>query len=138
MFSPNRINVMKDASSDLSNFMVEPEKEIQQCVTNKEIWCHLMRSLYENELSASSASMFSPRVETMTNCSMTDNTLLFPSISNALNFIFSPESVSKNDKINTSTIDSSICKLVKNADNIQVLVTGSLHLVGGVLSFIDT
>ncbi|KAF8782084.1 Folylpolyglutamate synthase like protein [Argiope bruennichi] len=138
MFSPNRINVMKDASSDLSNFMVEPEKEIQQCITNKEIWCHLMRSLYENELSASSVSIHAPRVETITNASMTDNALLFPSISNALNFIFSPDSVSKNDDINASSVDSSLCKLVKNADHIQVLVTGSLHLVGGVLSLIGT
>ncbi|CAL1275759.1 unnamed protein product [Larinioides sclopetarius] len=136
MFCPNRINVMKDASSDLSNFMVEPEKEIQQCVTNKEIWCHLMRSLYENELSASSASIFSPRVETITNGSVTDNTLLFSSISNALNLIFSPDSVSKSD--NALTVDSSLCKLIRNADHVQVLVTGSLHLVGGVLSLIDT
>ncbi|GFS37716.1 folylpolyglutamate synthase, mitochondrial [Trichonephila inaurata madagascariensis] len=135
IFSPNRINVMKDASSDLSNFMVDPEKEIQQCVINKEIWCHLMRSLYENELSISSGNASSIGSELRTKATVNDNALQFPSISNALDFIFSSESL---NKAHSSDISSALYDLVKNADHIQVLVTGSLHLVGGVLSLIDT
>ncbi|PRD34746.1 UNVERIFIED_CONTAM: Folylpolyglutamate synthase [Trichonephila clavipes] len=135
IFSPNHINVMKDASSDLSNFMVDPEKEIQQCVINKEIWCHLMRSLYENELSISSGNASSIGSGLRTKATVNDNALQFPSISNALDFIFSSESL---NKAHSSDISSALYDLVKNADHIQVLVTGSLHLVGGVLSLIDT
>lgn len=135
IFSPNRINVMKDASSDLSNFMVDPEKEIQQCVINKEIWCHLMRSLHENELSISSGNASSVGSELRIKATINDNALQFPSISNALDFIFGTETLNKAHSCN---IRSTFCDLVKNADHIQVLVTGSLHLVGGVLSLIDT
>ncbi|GIY90036.1 folylpolyglutamate synthase, mitochondrial, partial [Caerostris darwini] len=136
MFCPNRINVMKDASSDLSNFMVDPEKEIQQCITNKEIWCHLMRSLYENELSVS-ASNSSIKSESRPSITINDNSLLFPSISEALNFISSPETLN-NGKMSASNTNGAFSDFVKNADHIQVLITGSLHLVGGVLSLIDT
>ncbi|GFU16730.1 folylpolyglutamate synthase, mitochondrial [Nephila pilipes] len=135
LFSPNRINVMKDASSDLSNFMVDPEKEIQQCVTNKEIWCHLMRSLHENELSISSTNATPIGSELRVKGMVNDNAFQFPSISDALDFIFSSETL---NKAYSCDIDSALCDLVKNADYIQVLVTGSLHLVGGVLSLIDT
>ncbi|KAG8178843.1 hypothetical protein JTE90_016513 [Oedothorax gibbosus] len=130
IFSPNRINVMKDASSDLSNFMVEPEKEIQQCNTNKEVWCHLMRSVYENELSISSMNSISPKSQILSSSAI-DNILQFSSLSEVLNFVTSLNESSSN-------VNKSFTELITSANHIQVLVTGSLHLVGGILSLLES
>lgn len=110
--------------------MVDPEKEIQQCNTNKEVWCHLMRSVYENELSISSMNSILPKSQILSS-SAVDNILQFSSLSEVVNFVSSSNESSCN-------VNKSFFELVRSASHIQVLVTGSLHLVGGILSLLES
>ncbi|XP_054710567.1 folylpolyglutamate synthase, mitochondrial-like [Uloborus diversus] len=133
VFTPNRISVTKDSTSDQSNFTVDPEKEIDQCVTNREIWCHLMRSLYENKLNIASysTSVSNSEAQARLQC---DNSVLFSCLKNAVDWLFS--STNEYDPY-FSDPTGSLTELLKNADHIQILITGSLHLVGNVLGLIE-
>lgn len=115
--------------------MIDPEKEIQQCITNKEIWCHLMRSLSENELSRaaqSNSSVVQHEVKTL--MLKEDNTLMFCCLGNAVDWLL----YKKNIKHCVSCDKSNeLINFLERADHIQILVTGSLHLVGGVLAVIE-
>ncbi|XP_015930520.2 folylpolyglutamate synthase, mitochondrial [Parasteatoda tepidariorum] len=132
LFSPNKISNIKDTASDLSNFMVEPAQEMQQCIANNEIWCHLMRSLYENQLSISnySSSNFAGN-EASIDC---DNTVIFPSITDAIDWISSLNYQRTDQEIKVRKLRETLL----GAHHVHVLVTGSLHLVGGVLSLIQS
>lgn len=110
--------------------MVEPEKEMEQCITNKEVWCHLMRSLYENELSLSSVNSISSKSKPISS-SAVENILQFSSLSEVVNFVMP-------SKQQPSNVSKSFNELIANANHIQMLVTGSLHLVGGVLSLLES
>lgn len=132
VFSPNRKSVMKDSSSDQSNFMVDPQQELQQCITNKEIWCHLMRSLCENELSMASQSSATYILhETELAMLKEDNILMFCCLSNAVDWLLHRKFFSHCSSCDKS---NSFTHLLERAHHLQILVTGSLHLVGGVMA----
>lgn len=114
LFTPNRVSLKKSPYSDQSNFTVEESTEMSRCRANMQIWCHLQSSLQEEEQLQNghdgylSAGLQRPE----------DNCLLFPCIQDAVLWLR----------------DQS---MADQRRHIQVLVTGSLHLVGGVMSHVD-
>ncbi|XP_035211548.1 folylpolyglutamate synthase, mitochondrial-like isoform X1 [Stegodyphus dumicola] len=137
IFSPNRLTVTKDSSSDLSNFLVEPEKEMQQCITNKEIWNHLIRSMHENELNLALNGNSTPQVKPEISAFNSENSLLFSCLSSAINWLNRFDSVVTHE-CDINDKNDIFAQMLNNASHIQVLVTGSLHLVGGVLKLIQS
>ncbi|KFM74106.1 Folylpolyglutamate synthase, mitochondrial, partial [Stegodyphus mimosarum] len=137
IFSPNRLTVTKDSSSDLSNFLVDPEKEMQQCITNKEIWNHLIRSMHENELNLALDGNSTPQVKPEISAFNSENSLLFSCLSSAINWLNRFDSAITHKHVLNDKNDI-YAQMLNNASHIQVLVTGSLHLVGGVLKLIQS
>lgn len=121
--------------SDQSNFTVDPEEEIQQCMYNKEIWGHLIRSMNENALSIVSQSNSSVlQHDSKTALLKEDNALSFCCLSHAVDWIVHKKNI---DCLSCSK-NNTFLRLLNEAYHIQILVTGSLHLVGGVLALVDS
>lgn len=104
LFSPNKLMRDKKASSDQSNFTVDPESEERKAIHLKNTWLTLTAADSSHPLLPQTDHNLEPRVHS------------FSCLTEAIQWI-----------AQTST------------DHVQthVLVTGSLHLVGGVLAIVD-
>uniref|UniRef100_A0A131XYQ1 Folylpolyglutamate synthase n=2 Tax=Ixodes ricinus TaxID=34613 RepID=A0A131XYQ1_IXORI len=109
LFTTNRVADDKSPYSDQSNFTVERCTETARCLSNMRIWCHLLSSQQEED-----GEEEGPVPE--------DSCFVFPCISEVMRWL---------------RREALAAQRATPPYHMQVLVTGSLHLVGGVMSQVD-
>ncbi|XP_069465224.1 folylpolyglutamate synthase, mitochondrial isoform X2 [Ambystoma mexicanum] len=153
VFCPNISEVSSVGNADQQNFNVTLENVLTRCLENQRKWNGLMEEertsdvwmeevqevhgLRKQERLRGGPLLYVPSAERLLN----SNSLVFPSISHALQWITQgrdPEFQRPPAKgLHQHTVAASGSILLTEAASIQVLVTGSLHLVGGVLKLLD-
>ncbi|KAE8583220.1 hypothetical protein XENTR_v10020462 [Xenopus tropicalis] len=151
VFCPNICEVSGVGMADQQNFNVTLENVLTRCLENQKMWNQLNeeRSCSTPWSSAlpvdalikdsprGSPLLLTPSSERFLNC----NSLVFPCISHALQW-----ATQGRDKefpcldinlLHHHPVASSGSVLLREAARVQVLVTGSLHLVGGALKLLD-
>lgn len=122
--------------TDQSNFTVDPEEEIRQCIVNKEVWGHMVRSINENALNkVSQASPIVIQHDVETPLLKEDNSVLFCCLSNAVDWLVYKKNIKHCMCCDKS---ESFLNLLNGSHHIQALITGSLHLVGGVIALVES
>ncbi|XP_046757841.1 folylpolyglutamate synthase, mitochondrial isoform X13 [Gallus gallus] len=151
VFCPNFTEVSVAANSDQQNFNVTLENALTRCVENQKTWTRLMEEKGGPWLPAPlevggllqpdplrGALLLVPPAERPLN----STSLVFPCISHALQWITQgrdPHLPLPASKVGAHPhpVATSGAVLLQEAAAIRVLVTGSLHLVGGVLKLLD-
>ncbi|XP_025915563.1 folylpolyglutamate synthase, mitochondrial [Apteryx rowi] len=152
VFCPNFAEVSVVGNVDQQNFNVTLENALTRCLENQKTWTQLMEEKVGQDLWLSAplevgsllkpdpvrgALLLVPSAERPLN----SNSLVFPCISHALQWIAQgrvpcvPAPAAKG--AHPHPVASSGAVLLQEAAVIRVLVTGSLHLVGGVLKLLD-
>ncbi|XP_077778284.1 folylpolyglutamate synthase, mitochondrial isoform X2 [Podarcis muralis] len=155
VFCPNFTEVSTVGNADQQNFNVTLENVLTRCLQNQSHWNRLMEAKEGTDpwLSASpevegvagwlkQAPLHGPQLFFPPSARpLNANSLVFPCISKALQWItqgrdphFQPPA---SRGLHPHPAASSGAVLLKEAATIQVLVTGSLHLVGGVLKLLN-
>ncbi|XP_053551977.1 folylpolyglutamate synthase, mitochondrial isoform X2 [Bombina bombina] len=151
IFCPNISEMSGVGIVDQQNFNVTLESVLTQCLDNQKNWNQLMEergcsdpwdsSLPVDSLIKESQRgiplLLAPSSERLLNC----NSLVFPSISHALQWASQgrdPDFLCPDiNLLHHHPVASSGSVLLREASRIQVLITGSLHLVGGALKLLD-
>ncbi|XP_052523310.1 folylpolyglutamate synthase, mitochondrial isoform X2 [Tympanuchus pallidicinctus] len=151
VFCPNFTEVSVATSADQQNFNVTLENALTRCVENQKTWTRLMEEKGGPWLPAPlevggllqpdplrEALLLVPPAERPLN----STSLVFPCISHALQWIAQgrdPHLPIPASKVGAHLhpVATSGAVLLQEAATIRVLVTGSLHLVGGVLKLLD-
>ncbi|XP_031457914.1 folylpolyglutamate synthase, mitochondrial [Phasianus colchicus] len=151
VFCPNFTEVSVAANADQQNFNVTLENALTRCVENQKTWTRLMEEKGGPWLPAPlevggllqpdplrGALLLVPPSERPLN----STSLVFPCISHALQWITQgrdPHLPLPASKVGAHPhpVATSGAVLLQEAATIRVLVTGSLHLVGGVLKLLD-
>uniref|UniRef100_G3MKH4 Folylpolyglutamate synthase n=1 Tax=Amblyomma maculatum TaxID=34609 RepID=G3MKH4_AMBMU len=118
LFTPNRLSTTKSPYSDQSDFTVGKCTEMARCEANMRVWCHLLSSLQEEEM----LGIGSPTSPPGLRGNPEDSCLVFPSISDTMAWLQEQQAAARQ---------------LTPPCHLQVLVTGSLHLIGGVMSLLD-
>ncbi|XP_076343346.1 folylpolyglutamate synthase, mitochondrial-like isoform X2 [Tachypleus tridentatus] len=134
VFCPNKVFITKDCASDQSNFTVDPQKEMHQCEVNMKVWCHMLSSIREEKIAANPSTSEYHSSSIHANIDM--DCIIFPCILDALCWLSQGRETNFQSELGDFKHTVLPPKLMK-ASQLQVLVTGSLHLVGGVLAVID-
>ncbi|KAL1786932.1 folylpolyglutamate synthase, mitochondrial isoform X1 [Sigmodon hispidus] len=146
VFCPNLAEVSSTGNADQQNFTVTLDQVLLRCLQHQQHWSSL------GEKQASSDVWSSPGPEAGGPGSLllalhpphqtSTSSLVFSCISHALQWIsqgrdpiFQPQSSPRS--LLSHPIANSGASILREADAIHVLVTGSLHLVGGVLRLLD-
>ncbi|XP_077546439.1 folylpolyglutamate synthase, mitochondrial-like isoform X1 [Haemaphysalis longicornis] len=120
LFSPNRLGITNNPHADQTDIPVDKLAERAKCEANMHAWCHLVSNQREEGLfDGGSAPTFAG------NCSdgsAETTCLVFPCLSEAVTWIQEQQNCAKQS---TPPV------------HIQVLATGSLLLVGGVMSLVN-
>ncbi|XP_066569024.1 folylpolyglutamate synthase, mitochondrial isoform X2 [Amia ocellicauda] len=137
VFCPNITEAVPSNNADQENFNVTVENMLTRCLDNQKSW----RQLSEQG-SCSGAELRIPSGLPLVAGQRRTDTLVFPCILSALRWICqSRDSVLDcTDKLASSPVQPGAmtkAEKLREATAIHVLVTGSLHLVGGVLKHID-
>ncbi|TFK08292.1 frizzled-1 [Platysternon megacephalum] len=155
VFCPNFTEVSVVGNADQQNFNVTLENMLTRCLENQKKWNRLMEEKVGQDLWLSPPMqvegvggllkpdplrgplLFVPSSERPLN----SNSLVFPCISHALQWITQgrdPHFQAPATKgLHLHPVAGTGAVLLKEAAAIRVLVTGSLHLVGGVLKLLD-
>ncbi|KAJ1133636.1 hypothetical protein NDU88_000115 [Pleurodeles waltl] len=153
VFCPNISEVSSAGNADQQNFNVTLENVLTRCLENQRKWNGLMEENMSDDMWMSEVQevgnlrkheslrgrplLYVPSHERLLNA----NSLVFPCISHALQWITQgrdPEFQHPPAKgLHQHTVAASGEVLLAEATTVQVLVTGSLHLVGGVLKLLD-
>ncbi|XP_072209047.1 folylpolyglutamate synthase, mitochondrial isoform X2 [Excalfactoria chinensis] len=151
VFCPNFTEVSVATNADQQNFNVTLENALTRCVENQKTWTRLMEEKGGPWLPAPlevggllqpdplrGALLLVPPAERPLN----STSLVFPCISHALQWITQgrdPHLSLPASKVGAHPhpVATSGAVLLQEAAAIRVLVTGSLHLVGGVLKLLD-
>ncbi|KAM4695810.1 folylpolyglutamate synthase, mitochondrial isoform 2-T2 [Rhinophrynus dorsalis] len=151
VFCPNISEVFGVGMADQQNFNVTLENVLTRCLENQKIWNQLMEerncgdpwgtSLPVEALIADSPRgaplLLAPVSERLLNC----NSLVFPCISHALQWATQGRDLEfpspDLNMLHHHPVASSGSVLLREATRVQVLITGSLHLVGGALKLLD-
>ncbi|XP_015685625.1 folylpolyglutamate synthase, mitochondrial [Protobothrops mucrosquamatus] len=152
VFCPNYTEVSTVGSADQQNFNVTLENVLTRCLQNQNHWNRLMEAkltqdpwfpvLPEVGGWLKQPPLHSPPLFAASSARpLNSNSLVFPCISHALQWVtqgrdphlpaLAPQG------LHPHPVASSGAVLLKEAVAIRVLVTGSLHLVGGVLKLLD-
>ncbi|KAM4663762.1 folylpolyglutamate synthase, mitochondrial isoform 2-T2 [Discoglossus pictus] len=150
VFCPNISEVSGVGMADQQNFNVTLESVLTRCIENQKKWNQLteergcsdpwgpslpVEALIDSPRGA--PLLLAPSSERLLNC----NSLVFPSISHALQWATQgrdPDFACPDIKqLHHHPVASSGSVLLREAARIQVLITGSLHLVGGALKLLD-
>lgn len=120
LFSPNKLLKDKRVGSDQSNFTVDPQSEERKSAELKNVWIDMKTKMQEHVRDIHDQDHCPPKRLTMSG----DKQVVqcFTCLTEAMDWIH----------VYTGRDGQS------DGKETHVLVTGSLHLVGGVLSFIDT
>ncbi|XP_039362229.1 folylpolyglutamate synthase, mitochondrial isoform X1 [Mauremys reevesii] len=155
VFCPNFTEVSAVGNADQQNFNVTLENMLTRCLENQKKWNRLMEEKVGQDLwlsppmqvegvgsrlkpdSLRSPLLFVPSSERPLN----SNSLVFPCISHALQWITQGRDLHfqapATKGLHLHPVAGTGAVLLKEAAAIRVLVTGSLHLVGGVLKLLD-
>ncbi|XP_063792711.1 folylpolyglutamate synthase, mitochondrial isoform X1 [Pseudophryne corroboree] len=152
VFCPNISEVSGVGIADQQNYNVTLENVLTRCLENQKKWNLLMEergcsdpwgsSLPVDSLIRGSPRgtplLLAPSSERLLNC----NSLVFPCISHALQWATQGRDpdfpcLDTNLLHHHNPVASSGSILLREAAHIQVLITGSLHLVGGALKLLD-
>ncbi|XP_039177373.1 folylpolyglutamate synthase, mitochondrial isoform X3 [Crotalus tigris] len=152
VFCPNYTEVSTVGSADQQNFNVTLENVLTRCLQNQNHWNRLMEAkltqdpwfpvLPEVGGWLKQPPLHSPPLFAAASARpLNSNSLVFPCISHALQWITQgrdPHLPALGPQgLHPHPVASSGAVLLKEAVAIRVLVTGSLHLVGGVLKLLD-
>ncbi|XP_028664953.1 folylpolyglutamate synthase, mitochondrial isoform X1 [Erpetoichthys calabaricus] len=140
VFCPNITEAVSSASADQHNYNVTVENMLTRCLDNQKSW----RWLSEKEVVPRAELLLPGGLPLMTGTVHRGvESLVFPCIHSALRWI----TQGRDPVIGYSGKPSTLATMqpgaiagartLQEAANIQVLVTGSLHLVGGVLKLLD-
>ncbi|XP_044295953.1 folylpolyglutamate synthase, mitochondrial isoform X2 [Varanus komodoensis] len=155
VFCPNLTEVSTVGNADQQNFTVTLENVLTRCLQNQSSWNRLMEARGSQDpwlpvspevegvggwlkpASLHGPLLFAPPLARPLNAS----SLVFPCISQALQWIAQGRDPHVQPPpprgLHPHPVASSGAVLLKEAAVIRVLVTGSLHLVGGVLKLLD-
>ncbi|XP_056396424.1 folylpolyglutamate synthase, mitochondrial isoform X2 [Hyla sarda] len=151
LFCPNMSEVSGVGIADQQNYNVTLENVLTRCLENQKKWNLLMeeRSCTDPWSSAlpvetlikdsprGSPMLLAPSSERLLNC----NSLVFPCISHALQWATQGRDPDfpclDTNLFHHHPVASSGSVLLREAAHIQILITGSLHLVGGALKLLD-
>ncbi|XP_072908864.1 folylpolyglutamate synthase, mitochondrial isoform X1 [Hemitrygon akajei] len=150
-FCPNLLDVaQKNLNPDQKNYTVTLENMLSRCLENHSAWCKLTEVTHNNlwslsgsNLASSTALVKKGNLDRGTlpfselDCDlMSPRALLFPCINKGLQWItqgrdpgLRPASADLHHLARAATLNE--------ASTIQILITGSLHLVGGCLKLLD-
>ncbi|XP_067105906.1 folylpolyglutamate synthase, mitochondrial isoform X1 [Osmerus mordax] len=135
VFCPNITEAIASCNADQQNFNVSVENMLTRCLDNQQSW--RMHTGQEEGLNA--AGLIHDHLPLM--AKHKSDTLVFPCILSALQWICQGRDSVLADpaKIAIPVKDSITAKAspLREATGIHILVTGSLHLVGGVLKHLD-
>lgn len=119
IFCPNIVSTSADISSDMASVMVSREQSLDRCLLNQKTWLKLAAS--------GGAATIDQANGALPQC------VVLPCISDAISLLSTqPDSSSSSSAFQFWREASS-----DETFSIHVLVVGSLHLVGGVLSILD-
>lgn len=146
VFCPNLTEVSSAGNADQQNFMVTLDQVLLRCLEHQQHWSRLA------EEAASPDLWSSPRPEAAGPASLLlaprpphthgTSSLVFSCISHALQWISQGrdpvfQTPSSPRDLLTHPVANSGASVLREAAAVHVLVTGSLHLVGGVLKLLD-
>uniref|UniRef100_G1S6U9 Folylpolyglutamate synthase n=1 Tax=Nomascus leucogenys TaxID=61853 RepID=G1S6U9_NOMLE len=146
VFCPNLTEVSSTGNADQQNFTVTLDQVLLRCLEHQQHWNHLdeeqaspdLWSAPSPEPGGSASLLLAPHPPHTCSAS----SLVFSCISHALQWIsqgrdpiFQPPSPPKG--LLTHAVAHSGASILREAAAIHVLVTGSLHLVGGVLKLLE-
>ncbi|XP_064435583.1 folylpolyglutamate synthase, mitochondrial isoform X3 [Mirounga angustirostris] len=146
VFCPNLTEVSSAGNADQQNFMVTLDQVLLRCLAHQQYWSHLA----EAQASPDPWSAPSPEPGEPTSSLLASHpprthstsSLVFSCISHALQWIsqgrdpvFQPPSPPQG--LLAHPVAGSGAGVLREAAAIHVLVTGSLHLVGGVLKLLE-
>uniref|UniRef100_A0A8C6YHY4 tetrahydrofolate synthase n=1 Tax=Naja naja TaxID=35670 RepID=A0A8C6YHY4_NAJNA len=152
VFCPNYTEVSTVGNADQQNFNVTLENVLTRCLQNQNQWNRLMEAkltqdpwfpvLPEVGGWLKQPPLHSPPIFAASSARpLNSNSLVFPCISHALQWISQGRDPNlpalAPQGLHPHPVASSGAVLLKEAVAIRVLVTGSLHLVGGVLKLLD-
>ncbi|XP_074067184.1 folylpolyglutamate synthase, mitochondrial isoform X1 [Macrotis lagotis] len=149
VFCPNLTEVSPVGNADQQNFTVTLDHMLTRCLENQKQWNRLAEEKtgldpwLAQTPEPSSGPLHGPLLLVPpAPRPLNTNSLVFSCISHALQWIsqgrdplFQPPSSPRG--LHSHPVASSGAVLLREAPSIQVLVTGSLHLVGGVLKLLD-
>ncbi|XP_075434648.1 folylpolyglutamate synthase, mitochondrial isoform X2 [Ascaphus truei] len=151
VFCPNISEVSGVGNADQQNFNVTLENVLNRCLQNQKHWNRLMEERSGSDpwgpvlpvdpllkdCPRRVPLLLTPSSERLLNC----NSLVFPCISYALQWATQgrdPDFLCPAaNLLHHHPVASSGSVLLRETARVQVLVTGSLHLVGGVLKLLD-
>ncbi|XP_078128390.1 folylpolyglutamate synthase, mitochondrial [Sander vitreus] len=135
VFCPNITEAIASCNADQQNFNVSVESMLTRCLDNERSW-HLHNSLGDNQ----GTQLFIEDSLPLGSEKKADS-LVFPCILSALQWITQGrDSVLQDPAKRVLSVKPSVmAKAVplRDAAEIHILITGSLHLVGGVLKHLD-
>uniref|UniRef100_A0AAY5K5K9 Folylpolyglutamate synthase n=1 Tax=Esox lucius TaxID=8010 RepID=A0AAY5K5K9_ESOLU len=135
VFCPNITETITENNADQQNFNVSMENVLTRCLDNQSSW----QRLSETETQQGSELLIPDRLPLL--AKTRTHTLVFPCILSALQWIGQERdgvlaaAASSLVPVQTSVLAKATA--LKEAAHISVLVTGSLHLVGGALKHLD-
>uniref|UniRef100_A0A7N8WM14 Folylpolyglutamate synthase n=1 Tax=Mastacembelus armatus TaxID=205130 RepID=A0A7N8WM14_9TELE len=134
VFCPNITEAIASCNADQQNFNVSVENMLTRCLDNERSWrLHHGQGDNSTELLIDNGLSLVPKKKA--------DTLVFPCILSALQWITQGrDPVLADSSKSVLEVKPSImakAALLCNATEIHILITGSLHLVGGVLKHID-
>lgn len=133
IFCPNNISLnLKSSDSDLTNFTVSRDNQLRWCVENQRVWMALR------------GAGFQPHADPTGNCTEITNgdhviknghddgpySTIFPCVSQAIHWLLGGRDSLIEEFCRE---DLPVPDFIKKASRVQVLVGGSLHLVGTVM-----
>ncbi|XP_040860455.1 folylpolyglutamate synthase, mitochondrial isoform X1 [Ochotona curzoniae] len=133
LFCPNLTEVSFTGDADQQNFMVTLDQVLHRCLEHQQHWSHLNDGVRSPHSPGQAGSLLHPSSST---------SLVFSCISHALQWISQgrdpvSQSPSPPRGLLPFSLASGKTKVLREATAVHVLVTGSLHLVGGVLKLLD-
>lgn len=135
VFCPNITEAIASCNADQQNFNVSVENMLTRCLDNQQSW----RVLNGQEEKPEAELLIGGGLPLV--AERHGDTLVFPCILSALQWISQGrDSVLADANKHTIPVKPSInakAAPLREAQNIQVLITGSLHLVGGALKHLD-
>ncbi|KAK7078098.1 hypothetical protein SK128_023155, partial [Halocaridina rubra] len=149
VFTTNLATMSMSASSDQTNFTISQDQMHLRCERQRNSWIKLIRDLQKQKNNLKNLPSTDSELSTRNNFEVLDDmtlsqnlpasdvpSIIFPCINDALLWL----SCGRCESLQGELIVPPAFpppQYLQKASQIQVLVTGSLHLVGGVLSIID-
>ncbi|XP_072344744.1 LOW QUALITY PROTEIN: folylpolyglutamate synthase, mitochondrial [Scyliorhinus torazame] len=152
VFCPNLLDVVQNLNADQKNYTVSLENMLGRCLDNHRAWCKLTEVKRDNLWNLAGSTLEGPTAlvkkddldEEMLLLhepereQVATRALVFPCINNALQWITQGRDpdlqLSSANPLNAHLAGAAT---LKEASTVQILITGSLHLVGGCLKHLD-